>query len=361
MSHTPRAERLTSNTADMDAVVIVNGQNRFLDTTYWYLTELFAGTFEGGIAVVRDGELNTIVSPLEAEGAFSGKGTCHVYEDREHRNSILKELLHGCKNVGFNMNSATYAGVEHIRKTTNIIPVDATKGIEETIAVKDEKEIELMRKACKITSIVAGEIPEILREGMTEREAAAEIDRRMRDYGGEGNAFETIAAFGPNSSMPHHSPTDRKLETGDTALFDFGSKYSMYCSDLTRTVFFGEPPEVLKRAYEVVKEAQEEGFLCYRDGAPAAEADIRAREIIDAGEFRGKMIHTFGHGLGMNIHEGISVYSKSGQILREGNVVSAEPGIYLPGIGGIRIEDTCLVKKGGAERLTSFDKSLVIL
>ncbi len=361
MSRTSRAERLTSNTADMDAVVIVNGQNQFLDTTYWYLTELFAGTFEGGIAVVRDGELNTIVSPLEAEGASMGKGTCHVYKDREHRNSILRELLDGCENVGFNISSATYAGVEYVRKTANIVPVDATKGIEETVAVKDEKEIELMRKACKITSIVAGEIPEILKAGITEKEAAAEIDRRMRERGGDGNAFETIAAFGPNSSMPHHSPTDRKIEQGDTALFDFGSKYSMYCSDLTRTVFFGEPPEVLKRAYGVVREAQEEGFLCYRDGASAADADVRAREIIDAGEFKGKMIHTFGHGLGMNIHEGISVYSKSEQILKEGNVVSAEPGIYLPGIGGIRIEDTCLVKKGGAERLTSFDKSLTIL
>ena len=306
-------------------------------------------------------ELNTIVSPLEAEGAALGKGTCHVYENRKHRDGILKDLLRGCKNVGFNTNSVSYAGVEYVRKTADANPVDVTKGIEETVAVKDEKEIEIMRKACKITSTVAGEIPEILKAGMTEKEAAAEIDRRMRERGGDGNAFETIAAFGPNSSMPHHSPTDRKLERGDTALFDFGSKYSMYCSDLTRTVFFGEPPEVLKRAYEVVREAQEEGFLCYRDGASAADADVRAREIIDAGEFRGKMIHTFGHGLGMNIHEGISVYSKSEQILREGNVVSAEPGIYLPNVGGIRIEDTCLVKKGGAERLTSFDKSLTVL
>lgn len=361
MTRTSRAERLTSNTPDMDAVVIINGQDPFLDTTYWYLTELFSGTFEGGIAVVRDGELNTIVSPLEAEGASAGKGTCHVYDDREHRNKILKDLLDGCNDVGFNMNGATYAGVEYVKKNAEINPVNATKGIEETIAVKDEKEIALMRKACEITSVIAEEIPDILKAGMTEKEAATEIDRRIREKGGDGNAFDTIAAFGPNSSMPHHTPTDRKLKDGDTTLFDFGSKYSMYCSDLTRTVFFGKPPEVLKRAYKVVKEAQEEGFLCYKDGASAAEADIRAREIIDAGEFKGKMIHTFGHGLGMNIHEGISVYSKSEQVLKEGNVVSAEPGIYLPGIGGIRIEDTCLIKKDGAERLTSFDRSMTIL
>lgn len=356
-----RAERLFSNASDMDAVVILNGQAPFLDTAYWYLTEQTSGTFEGGIAVVREGRLDVIVSPLEAEGARNGKGTIHEYEGREHRNEVLKMLLEGCKRVGFNFDNATYAGVEFVRKIADIEAVDASGVISKTMSIKDGKEIEAIRKACRISSKAAEEIPEMLREGMTEKEAAAILDGRMRELGGEGNAFETIAAFGPNASMPHHSPTYRKLEKGDTALFDFGSKYSMYCSDITRTVFFGEPPEVLKKAYETVKEAQEKGFQCYRDGALASEADIEARKIIDAGEFKGKMIHTFGHGLGMNIHEGISVYSKSEQTLHEGNVISAEPGIYLPGVGGIRIEDTCLVKKNGAERLTSFDRSLTII
>ncbi len=356
-----RAERLFSNVSDMDAVVILNGQAPFLDTTYWYLTEQTSGTFEGGIAVVRDGKLDVIVSPLEAEGARNGEGTIHEYEGREHRNELLRKLLNGCKRVGFNIDNVTYSGVEFVRKIADIEVVDASGSISKTMSVKDEKEIGAIRKACKISSKVAEEIPGMLKEGITEKEAANLLDGRMRELGGEGNAFETIAAFGPNASMPHHSPTYRKLEKGDTALFDFGTKYSMYCSDTTRTVFFGEPSDVLKRAYETVKEAQEVGFQCYRDGAPASEADIEARKIIDAGEFKGRMIHTFGHGLGMNIHEGISIYSKSQQTLREGNVISAEPGIYLPGVGGIRIEDTCLVKKNGAERLTSFDRSLTIV
>ena len=356
-----RAKRLSSKATDMDAVVIMNGQDPFMDSVFWYLTEQTSGTFEGGIAVVRDGKLDVIVSPLEAEGARKGKGTIHEYEGREDRKNILKELLNGCKDVGFNLDSATYAGVEYVRKNTDVNVVDATNSINETIAIKDEKEIAAIRKACTISSKVAEEIPSILKMDITEKEVASIMDNRMRELGGEGNAFETIAAFGPNASMPHHSPTDRKLKKGDVALFDFGTKYARYCSDMTRTVFFGEPSDILKRAYNTVKEAQEVGFQCYSDGVPASEADIQARKIIDAGEFKGKMIHTFGHGLGMNIHEAISIYSRSEQTLHEGNVISAEPGIYLPNIGGIRIEDTCLVKKKGAERLTSFDRSLTIV
>ncbi len=356
-----RAKRLSSKATDMDAVVIMNGQDPFMDSVFWYLTEQTSGTFEGGIAVVRDGKLDVIVSPLEAEGARKGKGTIHEYEGREDRKNILKELLNGCKDVGFNLDSATYAGVEYVRKNTDVNVVDATNSINETIAIKDEKEIAAIRKACTISSKVAEEIPSILKMDITEKEVASIMDNRMRELGGEGNAFETIAAFGPNASMPHHSPTDRKLKKGDVALFDFGTKYARYCSDMTRTVFFGEPSDILKRAYNTVKEAQEVGFQCYSDGVPASEADIQARKIIDAGEFKGKMIHTFGHGLGMNIHEAISIYCRSEQTLHEGNVISAEPGIYLPNIGGIRIEDTCLVKKKGAERLTSFDRSLTIV
>jgi Xaa-Pro dipeptidase len=356
-----RAKRLTDNAPDVDAIVIINGQEPFLDSTFWYLTGQRAGTFEGGIAVARDGKLDVIVSSLEAEGAKEGMGEVHEYADREDRNNTLKDILKGCVNVGFNINSAPYSGVEYVRKLAEVKVVDATKSINDTISVKDEKELEAIRRACGISSKVAEEIPGMLRSGVTEKEVAAEMDTRMRELGGGGNAFDTIAAFGGNASKPHHAPTDRKLGNGDVALFDFGTKYDRYCSDMTRTVFFGEPKDVLKRAYITVKEAQEAGFQCYRDGAPASEADIEARKIIDAGEFKGRMIHTFGHGIGMDVHEAISIYSRSEQVLRSGNVVSAEPGIYLPGLGGIRIEDTCLVRVGGAERLTSFDRELTIV
>lgn len=358
-----RAERLMANAEDLDAIVIVNDGSPFLDSTFWYLTEQMSGTFESSIAVVRkDGGLDVIVSILEEESARSGKGDVHVYHNGTERNDFLKKSLKGAGKVGFNIHNASYSMVDYVKRTVEGINVeDATSAISSTVSVKDEKEIELTRKACKISSQVAKEIPEMLLEGMTEKEMAFKMDVRMRELGGTGNAFDTISAFGANSSRPHHSPTDYRLKKGDTALFDFGTKYDRYCSDMTRTVFLSKPPEILARAYEVVLEAQTVGIEQYRDGAEAKAADLAAREIIDKSEFKGKFIHSFGHGIGMEVHQDISVAPRSDQILKEGNIVSAEPGIYIPGIGGIRIEDTCLITKNGCERLTDFDRRITIV
>jgi Xaa-Pro dipeptidase len=358
-----RAERMISNAKDIDAIVILNDVDPFLDSTFWYLTELNGGSFEGSVAVVgKDGSLDVIVSELEAETASSGKGNIRIYHSREERDTLIKDALKGASKVGFNIHAASYSMVEYVRKTAKGIKVrNASPTILSTVTVKDSKEIELTRKACRISSRVAGEIPGMLSEGMTEKEAAFKIDTRMRELGGTGNAFDTISAFGPNSSRPHHSPTDRKLGKGDAALFDFGTKYDRYCSDMTRTVFLSRPQEILERAYDVVLEAQTAGIEKYADGMPAKEADLAARDVIDRSEFKGKFIHSFGHGIGMEVHQGISVSPRSEHILKEGNIVSAEPGIYIPGVGGIRIEDTCLITKDGCERLTDFDRRITFV
>lgn len=306
--------------------------------------------------------MDVIVSTLEEECARSGVGDVHVYHTRAERDGFLADALNGAKKVGFNIHNTTYSAVEYVRKAAGWIePADATAPIAATVAVKDAKEIELTRKACTISSAVAKEIPDLLSEGVSEREVASRMDNRMRELGGTGNAFDTIAAFGAFSSQPHHMPSDYKLSSGDTALFDFGTKYGRYCSDMTRTVFLGDPPDILKRAYDVVLEAQDAGLEHYYDGASAREADIAAREVIDGSEFKGRFIHSFGHGIGMEVHQDISVFSKSEQVLKAGNVVSAEPGIYLPGIGGIRIEDTCLITRSGFERLTDFDHGFTVV
>ena len=130
---------------------------------------------------------------------------------------------------------------------------------------------------------------------------------------------------------------------------------------MTRTVFLGKPPEVLERAYDVVLRAQEAGIAEYRDGAKACDADLAARKVIDDSEFKGKFIHSFGHGIGMDVHQHISVSPKSEHILKAGNIVSAEPGVYIPGVGGIRIEDTVLITEDGCEILTSFDHSFTVV
>ncbi len=358
-----RAERLIANAEGMDAVVIANDGEPFLDSTFWYLTEQKSGTFEGSFAVAGPGgSLDVIVSILEEEGAREGAGDVHVYRTREERDGFLRDALKGCSKVGFNAHSASYAAVEYVKKTVEgIEAVDAGKAIADTVSVKDEKEIAATREACRISSVVAGEIPGMLSEGASEKEVAAKMDSRMRELGGTGNAFDTIAAFGAYSSQPHHMPCGYRLKKGDTALFDFGTKYDRYCSDMTRTVFLGKPPEILERAYEVVRRAQLAGIAEYRDGAKASAADLAARKIIDESEFKGRFIHSFGHGIGMDVHQDISVSPRSEQVLRAGNVVSAEPGIYIPGVGGIRIEDTCLITEDGCEVLTSFDHSFTVV
>lgn len=358
-----RAERLAANAKDVDVTVIMNGGEPFLDSAFWYITELSSGVFEGSMAFVsKDGSIDVVASILEEEAAKAGKGNVHIYRTRAEHDEIVKNLLKDCKKVGINAPSAIYSSVKYLEKMKEGIEfVNVSEAIESTVSVKDQKEIRAIEKACSISSTVANELPSMISEGASEKDVAAEMDIRMRRLGGTGNAFETIAAFGKYSAECHHKPCDYRLQKGDAALFDFGSKYDMYCSDLTRTIFLGEPPEILKRAYDVVLRAQKAGIEKIRDGACANEPDLAARKIIDETEFKGLFIHSFGHGIGMDVHQGIYVAPKSEQILKDGNIISAEPGIYIPGVGGIRIEDTVLVTKDGCRVLTDYDHSFTVV
>ena len=351
------------NAADVDKVAIINGGEPFLDSTFWYITEQSTGVFEGSMAFVsRDGTVDIMIGELEEEAAKSSKGNVHVYRTRQERDSIVKEILGDAKKVGINAQSAVYSAVTFLKKMKEDIEiVDVSKAIDDTVSIKDENEIKATKKACEITSKVAQELPSMISEGISEKEVASEMDIRMRRLGGSGNAFDTIAAFGSYSAECHHKPGDYMLKKGDTALFDFGAKYDMYCADLTRTIFLGEPQDILKRAYEVVRKAQIAGIEKIRDGASASEPDLAARKIIDDSEFKGRFIHSFGHGIGMDVHQAIGVYPKSEQVLKAGNIISAEPGIYIPGIGGIRIEDTVLVTEDGCRILTEYDHEFTVV
>ncbi len=357
-----RAERLIAN-SDADCIVIMNGGEPIFDSAFWYVTEQQSGSFEGAKAFIsKDGSLDVLVSVLEEETAKSGKGNVHVYRTREEYISIISDILKDCKTVGINIEKALYSDVNGLKKIKEDIKiVDATEAINKTISVKDENEIKATEKACAITSKVANELPQMIHEGASEKEVASAMDIRMKELGGTGNAFDTIAAFGKYSSEPHHMPCDYKLKVGDTALFDFGAKYDRYCADLTRTIFLGDPGDVLKRAYDVVLKAQAAGIEKICAGAKAADVDIAARNVIDSTEFKGRFIHSFGHGIGMDVHQAIGLYPKSTQVLEAGNIISAEPGIYIPGLGGIRIEDTVLVTKNGCRKLTDYDHSLTIV
>jgi Xaa-Pro aminopeptidase len=199
---------------------------------------------------------------------------------------------------------------------------------------------------------------EILKPGMKEYEVAAEIEYAMRKRGSYGTAFETAVSSGPRSAFPHGGCSDRELREGDLVVVDFGATYKFYRSDMTRTLMAGQPLEKQKKLYEIVKAAQEKAFEAIKPNVKAKDVDAVARKIIEDAGYGEYFVHGLGHGVGLEVHEPPTLSSSSKEALTVGNVVTDEPGIYLVGYGGVRVEDTVLVQKNGAEKLTNGPYSL---
>ena len=227
--------------------------------------------------------------------------------------------------------------------------------------IKTEAEVSAIRKACGITSKAFGAILEKIRPGMTEKELQIELDFTMLRLGADGNAFSTIIASGENGSLPHAIPGPRVLRAGDMITMDFGAKVDGYCSDMTRTVALGKPSDEMKRVYDTVFRAQAMCVEALAAGKNCYEIDRLARDYIDAQGYAGRFGHGLGHAVGIDIHEEPRLSPKCREDLRAGVVMTVEPGVYLPGVGGVRIEDTCLVLENGSESLTTADRQLIIL
>ncbi len=219
-------------------------------------------------------------------------------------------------------------------------------------SVKDTEEIALMRKAAELTSVGMKTAHETLKAGMTEIEVAAEIEYTMRKHGSYGTAFETILSSGPASAFPHGGCTERKIRKGDLTVVDIGAVYKNYRSDMTRTFVAGEPSEKQKKIHAIVKEAQDKAFAAIKPGAKTHTVDAAGRHAIEKAGYGEFFVHGLGHGVGLDVHEAPTLNSISKEKLQAGNVVTDEPGIYLVGYGGVRIEDTVLVTNEGAEKLT---------
>jgi len=218
--------------------------------------------------------------------------------------------------------------------------------------VKDADELQMIRKAAKLTVKGMEVAFETIRAGLPEYEVAAEIEYAMRTSGSYGTAFDTIVASGPRSAYPHGGCGEKKLEREDLVVVDIGAVYKNYRSDMTRTFVVGNASTKQRRMFEVVKDAQEKAFQMMRENEKAAESDSVARKIIGEAGYGEYFIHGLGHGIGLETHEQPYLNSNSKDVLKEGYVVTDEPGIYLIGFGGLRIEDTVLVKEKRAERLT---------
>jgi Xaa-Pro aminopeptidase len=268
----------------------------------------------------------------------------------------LSEELSGP--IGFEATSVTYERYARLH-AGGVEPVPTYGVVEELRAVKDDGELDAIRRAAEITSEAFEAFSKEDFIGRTERELAWRMEQLQREIGGEAMSFPVVVASGPNGAKPHTTPGERKLEVGETVIVDTGCIVDGYCSDCTRTFATGPLPDELKRAYEVCLDAQLAGLAATRPGASGPGVDAAARDRIEAAGFGEQFGHGLGHGVGLLVHEAPRLAKESRDTLRVRNVVTVEPGIYLPGVGGIRIEDLVVVQDGEPEVLTSFTKDLI--
>ena len=282
-----------------------------------------------------------------------------AYETKNLNKYDYEAIFMLSENVGFEENYVTYEQYKKYLQTYQVNLVETEGLIENQRIVKDEDEIETIRKACEITDKAYEYIIRNIKKGMTEKEVAFEIEKFMILNGADAKAFDLIVAFGENTSMPHAVPTDRVVQKGDIIQFDIGCKVNGYCSDFSRVVFVEEMKEEYKTVYDFVLGEQKRLEAALKDEANIKTV-IKDRET----EYRLKnyaIMHAFGHGVGLNIHEAPILRSTIDCTLKENSVIAVEPGVYLPGKYGIRIEDTYRVTKTGCQNLTTSDKDYTII
>lgn len=261
--------------------------------------------------------------------------------------------------IGFEESAMTYAEWRELDEAiggVELIPVENL--IAKFRMIKDDDEVSSIRKAAQLADEAFAHVSKIIRPGITEREVALEIDLFMRRNGAEEAAFETLVAEGERSALPHAKPTDRRIREGEFVVLDFGARVDGYHSDITRTLLSGAADEKRRQVYETVLEAQRRAISAVRPGLQGSQVDSVARDYIAEkgyGEYFG---HGLGHGLGLEIHDGRILTKNSEIILRPGMVVTVEPGIYIPGWGGVRIEDDVLITSEGCEVLTCSPRAL---
>lgn len=272
----------------------------------------------------------------------------------------LPELLHslGVARLGFEAAHMTFAAYGRLDKARGesaaLVPQEGL--VESLRTVKNEAELDALSRACALADAAFSHIAGLLRPGMTEKQAAWEVEKFMRENGADALAFDTIVASGPNAALPHHHPGDRAIQEGEPIIFDLGAKVDGYCSDLSRTLCLGEPDGRFTRVYDLVLGAQLVALNTIQGGMTGMEADRLARTVIEQAGHGEAFGHGLGHGVGLEIHEGPRLGPSSTDNLADGMTFTVEPGVYLSGWGGVRIEDTVALREGKPARLTHSPK-----
>lgn len=266
--------------------------------------------------------------------------------------------------LGYESHHVTVDGLAALHAAAGSVSF-ATIGpaVEDLRLVKDADELRALARACDIADQALADLLAAggIRPGRTEKEVGRDLDNRMLDLGAYAVSFETIVAAGPNSAIPHHRPAERVLKQGDFVKLDFGAEYDGYHSDMTRTLVLGEPAQWQREVYDLVAQAQAAGRAALRVGADVRTVDSAARDVITAAGYGEQFSHGLGHGVGLEIHEAPTLSPLGAGILAEESPATVEPGVYLAGKGGVRIEDTLVVRADGPELLTKTTKELVIL
>lgn len=266
------------------------------------------------------------------------------------------------KRLGFEKERVTYDLYEKLSKGLDGVELAATTGLVEGIRyVKDQSEVECIRKAAHIADEAFNEILEYIRPGVSEKDVERELQYAIKKKGADDIGFPIIVASGKRSSLPHAIPSDKLIENGNFVTLDFGAMYKGYRSDMTRTIVVGQVDEKQKEIYGIVKAAQEAGEDAIKAGVSGKAPDDAARGYITDAGYGANFGHGLGHGVGLDIHEEPFMSPSCERILAEGNVITVEPGIYLPNWGGVRIEDTVLVMADGIEILTKSPKELIVV
>ncbi|RXI99503.1 aminopeptidase P family protein [Anaerobacillus alkaliphilus] len=343
------------NENNIDALLVTSEYNRR------YITG-FTGT--AGVALVTEKEARFITDFRYVDQASE---QAVDFEIIQHKNSLNEEIAHqlnelGIQRLGFEKSYVSFAQYEEYKTNftnSELVPVSGV--IESLRLIKDEQEIKILKEAAKIADAAFDHIITYIKPGLTELDVSNELEFFMRKQGAISSSFDIIVASGIRSALPHGVATNKVIKKGELVTLDFGAYYKGYCSDITRTVAVGKPSSELEKIYATVLEAQLRGMRGIKPGMTGKEADALTRDYITEqgyGEYFG---HSTGHGLGMEVHEGPGLSMKSDTILIPGMVVTVEPGIYISGVGGTRIEDDTVITENGNESLTYSTKELLIL
>ena len=343
-------------TGEVDALLLTSVYNRLYAAQY--------RVAEGVAVVPREGayyftDSRYIEAAEKNLKGFTVRMTHPGSSEIERINEVIGE--HTIKKLGFEENDMTYGDYLRYNEALHAVLVPMQAKIDAFRATKEPWEIELMRKAQAITDQTFSELCKIIQAGMTEKELEAELLYRLYKHGAEGPSFDPIVVSGPNTSLPHGVPGERKLEFGDFITMDFGCIYGGYCSDMTRTVALGFVSEEMDKVYKTVLKAQLAGIAATKAGVAGRDIDGTARKVIADAGYGDYFGHGYGHSLGILIHEAPNANTRNDQPMPAGAVVSAEPGIYLPGKFGVRIEDVTVITETGCEVLTKSPKNLIIL